>query len=76
MAKTLFVGTKRGFFTLQSVNPQSWRVANRSLEGDEVADLLFQPEQNRLWAATHGKGLFLSNDRGISWQSIRAPGDG
>ncbi len=73
MAKTLFVGTKKGFFTLQPVNPQSWRVANRALEGVEVADLLFQPEQNRLWAATHGKGLFSSTDRGTSWQSAGLP---
>jgi len=70
MAQTLFLGTKKGFFTLSRRSGDRWRVSHRALEGVEVADLVFQPKQNRLWAATHGKGVFCSRDSGISWQSM------
>ena len=69
MAKALFIGTKKGFFTLSRSNGERWRVIHRALEGVEVSDLVFQREQNRLWAATHGKGAFYSTDGGVSWQS-------
>lgn len=70
MTSTLYVGTKKGFFTLENQGGERWRVVHRSLDGVEVADLVFQREQNRLWAATHGKGAFCSTDGGLSWQSI------
>ena len=73
MAKTLFVGTKKGFFALSRASNDSWRVAHRALEGVEVSDLIFQRERNRLWAATHGKGAFYSDDTGQSWQGAGTP---
>ena len=73
MAKTLFVGTKKGFFALSRANGDTWRVAHRALEGVEVSDLIFQRERNRLWAATHGKGAFYSDDAGQSWQGAGTP---
>ncbi len=73
MAKTLFVGTKKGFFALSRASNDSWRVAHRALEGVEVSDLIFQRERNRLWAATHGKGAFYSDDAGQSWQGAGTP---
>lgn len=73
MAKTLYVGTKKGFFTLSQADSERWRVVNRSLEDVEVSDLIFQREQNRLWAATHGKGAFCSKDGGVSWQNTGTP---
>ena len=73
MAKTLFVGTKKGFFALSPASNDSWRVAHRALEGVEVSDLIFQRERNRLWAATHGKGAFCSDDLGQSWQGAGTP---
>jgi len=73
MAKTLFVGTKKGFVALSRSNGDLWRVTHRSLEGVEVSDLVFQREESRLWAATHGKGAFCSTDGGVSWQSTGTP---
>jgi photosystem II stability/assembly factor-like uncharacterized protein len=69
MANTLYIGTKKGFFTLERAGSANWRITHRSLEGVEVSDLVWQPEQHRLWAATHGKGAFYSTDGGRSWQS-------
>ena len=73
MANKLFVGTKKGFFVLGRADGDGWRVTQRSLEGVEVSDLVFQRKHNRLWAATHGKGAFYSDDSGKSWQSSGSP---
>ena len=70
MAKALFIGTKKGFFTLSRSNGERWRVIHRALEGVEVSDLVFQREQNRRWADSDGKGAFYSTDGGDTWTHL------
>src|SRR5712692_2668389 len=73
VANILYVGTKKGFIRFRRENGAGWRLDGRSLEGLDVARLLLQPEQGRLWAATHGRGVLVSHDGGDTWDAVSPP---
>jgi photosystem II stability/assembly factor-like uncharacterized protein len=44
-----------------------WRAGRRALEGKHISCLLIEPGREIFFAATHGDGLYASDDRGRTW---------
>jgi hypothetical protein len=73
MATRLFIGTRKGLFTLDS----AWNLAPPSFLGDPVSMVLADSREGVLYAALNlghfGVKLRRSTDGGESWNEIAAP---
>jgi len=45
----------------------AWRVSRRLLEGKHISCLLIEPGRGIFFAATHGDGIYASEDEGRTW---------
>jgi photosystem II stability/assembly factor-like uncharacterized protein len=69
MASILYVGTDEGVVTLKSEDGQSWKVENHGLKDWSVPEVAVSSSApNRVFAATRGDGVWLSEDFGASWK--------
>lgn len=75
--ETLVVGTETGIF--RSTNGgRAWRELGLPTELAPVLSVAFSPDYERdgaLFAGTESNGLWVSKDRGQSWESVEALGD-
>ena len=55
---TLYVGNDYGV-VVKEPNSQVWKMAAAGLPNVDVADLVYVPEKDALYAATHGQGIWL-----------------
>ena len=55
---TLYVATDYGV-VVNDGNSGVWRMAAAGLPNVDVADLIYVPEKDALYAATHGQGVWL-----------------
>lgn len=79
MQNLLYIGTEGGIFTARSDDGKSWKIANHALRKWEVTKIIVSPEgPNKVFAATRGDGVWLSEDFGENWvkpsYGRRAPG--
>jgi hypothetical protein len=66
MANTLYLGTDEGVVTLARKNG-GWEVAGKGVDW-EIQEVAYDPTApERVMAATRGDGVWVSNDRGVSW---------
>lgn len=76
MAVTLWVGTRRGLFRLDSPDRRSWRVDGPMLAGREVYHAFRDPRTGAVWAASDhrvwGPHVHRSDDGGRSWRVLEA----
>lgn len=72
-ATTLFVATIQGVLHYgRSGQDAPWTLMGRSLLQFQISSLLHIPERNRLLAGTHGgKGLWVSDDGGATWNEVK-----
>ena len=69
MPSLLYAGTDEGVLTLASEDDRSWRVERQALEDWSVTDLALVPSTpSRVFAATRGDGVWVSEDFGKSWK--------
>lgn len=78
MSHTLWVGTRKGLFRLESGDAgKSWRIANVSFLGEPVSMVLHDPRDRAVYAALNlghfGVKMHRSDDGGKSWSEIAAP---
>ncbi len=65
----IYIGTSRGDLILSGDAGTSWQVLSRF--EDPVRKIQVSPSDSRIiYAATAGKGLYRSNDKGITWLSL------
>src|SRR5438132_13186821 len=68
-ANEILVGTVNGVASLgRDGVHQPWGVTSRVLAGKHVSNLVEDPETGRLFAGTHGNGIYASDDGGATWQ--------
>jgi photosystem II stability/assembly factor-like uncharacterized protein len=76
MNDTLYLGTRKGFFTLR-LAPSGWAIETVSFLGVAVPMLLQDPRTGRLYAAVEhghfGTKLHVSTDNGKNWEEIACP---
>jgi photosystem II stability/assembly factor-like uncharacterized protein len=69
MASILYLGTDEGVVTLKSEDGRSWKVENHNLKEWAVPEVAVSPSSpNRVFAATRGDGVWLSEDFGETWK--------
>ncbi len=67
--RTLFAGIlEGGVFKREAEGP--WISISGGLPQFATVQALAMDTQDNLWAGTHGKGLFVSYDQGVSWSSF------
>lgn len=68
MTSILYVASDEGVVVLKSEDRRSWRLAHRGLEDWSVQEVAVWPSApNKLFAATRGDGVWLSEDFGATW---------
>ena len=68
MASMLYMGTRKGVVTLKSDDGRSWKTENHGLQNWEIPKIAVDPSApNRIFAATRGDGVWLSEDFGNKW---------
>lgn len=76
MSERLFVGTRKGLFTIEKTGPR-WRFGATSFLGDNVSMLLPDRRDGRLYACLDhghfGVKLHRSADGGATWEEIATP---
>lgn len=73
--RTLFAGTlEGGVFKRKAEGP--WIITSEGLPEFATVQALAMDTQGNLWAGTHGKGLFVSHNQGLSWSSFPLREDG
>ena len=73
---TLFAGTETGIFR-SSNGGRAWREVGLPSDIAPVLSLAISPDytqDNRLFAGTESNGLWMSDDRGTSWQPVESLG--
>ena len=69
MATILYLGTEEGVVTVKSSDGEDWELTAHGLKQWGVSELLVSSEApNRVFAATRGDGVWLSEDFGGSWK--------
>lgn len=66
-ASRLLAATIDGVFVLERAG--GWSVQQHVLTGRHVSSLVCEPRTGLLLAGTHGQGLYLSRDGGLTWES-------
>ena len=73
---TVLVGTRRGLFTLRSMDRRDWKLTGPALEGREVYHAIHDPRTGYQWAATDhkvwGPHVHRSEDGGKTWDVLDA----
>jgi photosystem II stability/assembly factor-like uncharacterized protein len=76
MSDRLYVGTRKGLFTLERAGGR-WAISNVGFLGEPVSAVLDDPRENHLFAALNlghfGPKLHRSTDGGGSWEEIPVP---
>jgi photosystem II stability/assembly factor-like uncharacterized protein len=68
MENVLYIGTDQGVIVAHSKDPASWEITERALRKWEVTELAVPPQEpNKVFAATRGDGVWVSDDFGKSW---------
>lgn len=68
MATVLYLGTHEGVVTAKSQDGRSWRIENHGLNHWTVPEVAVSPTApNKVFAATRGDGVWLSEDFGATW---------
>jgi photosystem II stability/assembly factor-like uncharacterized protein len=68
MDTLLHIGTDTGVITLRSRDRHTWEVAERNLKKWEISELAVSPrDANKLFAATRGDGVWVSDDSAKTW---------
>jgi photosystem II stability/assembly factor-like uncharacterized protein len=67
--KTVFAGTESGVFRSHN-GGRAWRDLDFPLDAGPVLSLALSVTDGRLYAGTENRGLFVSDDSGISWQQV------
>lgn len=69
MASYLYLGTDEGVVTLKSEDGRSWKEEHRGLKDWAVPEVAVSPAApNKVFAATRGDGVWVSEDFGASWK--------
>jgi photosystem II stability/assembly factor-like uncharacterized protein len=63
------VGTTEGVVFLRR-NGGAWGIDRRALTDEHVSAVVFEPRSGRLFASTHGHGVFASADDGQTWDAV------
>jgi len=64
----LLVATKDGVAVIDhDESKRAWKVTAVTLRKRHVSALLYEPTGRRIFAATHGHGIYSSDDLGASW---------
>jgi photosystem II stability/assembly factor-like uncharacterized protein len=64
----LLVATADGIVGLNRADVKdAWRAGRRALEGKHISCLLIEPGRGIFFAATHGDGIYASEDSGRTW---------
>src|SRR6059036_3602259 len=76
MAQRLWIGTKKGLFTLER-GASGWKISRTSFLGDHVTIVTPHPREN-IWFAALDHGHFgakihRSSDAGATWTECKAP---
>jgi photosystem II stability/assembly factor-like uncharacterized protein len=67
-ADELLIATEEGIvFLTQDADGGRWRETGRTLRGERVSSILLDPVPGMVVAATHDRGVFISEDEGKSW---------
>jgi photosystem II stability/assembly factor-like uncharacterized protein len=79
MDTILHIGTDAGVITLRSRDRRNWDVGERNLKRWETSELVVSAEAaNKVFAATRGDGVWVSDDFGKTWskpsRGKRGPG--
>lgn len=64
---TLLVGTVDGVFSFAR-SGGAWTPQEKSLAGEHISALLFEPTSRTLFAGTFGEALYASGDLGRNWE--------
>jgi photosystem II stability/assembly factor-like uncharacterized protein len=69
-ARTLLVGTVKGVYVLERDEPAlgTWRITDKNLDTFQISALVTDPSSGLVFAGTAGHGLYVSEDRGRTWQ--------
>src|SRR5688572_32058626 len=68
MDSVLYIGTDAGVIAARSRDGRSWEIADHGLKKWEISELAVSPgSPNKVFAATRGDGVWLSEDFGKSW---------
>ena len=69
MASILYLGTDEGVVTLKSDDGGNWRREHHGLKGWAIPEVAVSPDApNKVFAATRGDGVWLSEDFGATWK--------
>jgi len=63
----LAVGTEEGAYLLSSNSRENWKSSGLVLRGESVNSFAFDYGHHRLYAATLGEGVFISDNLGKTW---------
>jgi photosystem II stability/assembly factor-like uncharacterized protein len=65
----LYIGTDAGVITARSHDRQDWEIVEHGLRNWDVPEIAASPDSpNKIFAATRGDGVWLSEDFGKSWR--------
>ncbi|WKZ25142.1 MAG: hypothetical protein QY321_01800 [Patescibacteria group bacterium] len=65
----LYIGTTRGEVIISNDAGKSWRTSERF--NNQISKIAVSPSDSRLvFAATVGQGIYRSNNKGVSWDSL------
>lgn len=77
MATLMYLGTNQGVVTLRSSDGRAWEPAAQGLRDWQVTEVAVVPgAPHRVYAATRGDGVWLSEDAGNSWRKPNHGGRG
>lgn len=69
----LYVGTIDGLFVYGTPGEDGWSRLETALEGEHISSVLIDPmAASTIYAGTHTRGVFKSEDYGVTWKEFNA----
>ncbi|MGD8710742.1 MAG: hypothetical protein PVF40_10160, partial [Ectothiorhodospiraceae bacterium] len=77
MDERIWVGTRKGLFSVERTGSGRWEIADSRFLGDPVSAVLSEAGGERIYAALDlghfGAKMHRSEDGGVTWKEIAAP---